>query len=70
MIHRAAHELNDAEQSLSSENLERDRTPTEPAIIHSTHDQLLGSLGDGGMRPGRIAIHVDYEHVLGSRAIV
>jgi hypothetical protein len=70
MMHRAAHELNDAEQRLFSENFERDRISTEPANIHSTRNQLLGFLGDGGMRPGRIAVHVDYQHVLGSRAIV
>jgi hypothetical protein len=68
-MHRAAYDSNDAEKSVFGE-FERDRTPIEPVMIHSTRDQLLGSLGDGGVRPVRIAVHVGHEHVLGSRAIV
>jgi hypothetical protein len=58
------------QRKVSFEEFERGRTPIEPAIIHSTRDQLLGSLGDGGVRPGRIADHVDHEHVMGPRSII
>jgi hypothetical protein len=58
------------QKKVSFGEFERDRTLTELAIIYSSRDQLVGSLGDGGVRPCRIAVHVDHEHVLGPREIL